>query len=84
MSKSMLTSFLPDNVKFFPATADDFLSLDKSRQIKVIKALWKLSRNPTSLGRFWKMDLTGRFLDSGASMWTRNPSVSYGKLQIPT
>ncbi|HHT70955.1 MAG: hypothetical protein WAO22_07185 [bacterium] len=51
MSKSMLTSFLPDNVKFFPSAADDFLSLDKSRQIKVIKALWKLSRNPTKFGK---------------------------------
>lgn len=51
MSKSMLTNLLPDNVKLFPAAADDFLKLDKGRQIKVIKALQKMSKNPTKFGK---------------------------------
>ncbi len=51
MSKSMLTNLLPDNVKLFPAAADDILKLDKGRQIKVIKALQKISKKPTKFGK---------------------------------
>ena len=51
MSKSMLTDLLPDNVKLFPAAANDFLGLDKGKQIKVIKALQKISKSPTKFGK---------------------------------
>jgi hypothetical protein len=47
----MLTDLLPDNVKLFPAAANDFLGLDKGKQIKVIKALQKISKSPTKFGK---------------------------------
>ncbi|NLK52501.1 MAG: hypothetical protein GX295_08675 [Syntrophomonadaceae bacterium] len=45
------TNYLPDNIKFFPAAAEDFFSLDKGRQIKVIKALQKIAQAPALFGK---------------------------------
>ena len=36
----------PDNITFIPAAADDFLALDRSRQIQVAKAIVKVASNP--------------------------------------
>jgi hypothetical protein len=46
-----MSDLLPANVKFFPAAEADFLVLDKSRQIKVIKALQKIFRAPSAFGK---------------------------------
>ncbi len=51
MSTSKMSDLLPANVKFFPAAEADFLVLDKSRQIKVIKALQKIFRAPSAFGK---------------------------------
>lgn len=51
MSNSKPSKLLPDNVKFFPAAVEDFLGLDKSQQIKVIKALQKISKAPSKFGK---------------------------------
>lgn len=51
MSNSKLINLLPDNIKFYPAAVEDFLSLDKSRQIKVVKALQKISKAPSEFGK---------------------------------
>ncbi|MCL4516726.1 MAG: hypothetical protein M1379_14235 [Firmicutes bacterium] len=51
MSISKLTELLPENVKFFPDAEADFLSLDKSRQIKVVKALQKIAAAPDQFGK---------------------------------
>ncbi|HKM38714.1 MAG TPA: hypothetical protein VJ036_00420 [bacterium] len=47
----MLNELLPDNVKLFPAAVDDFFSLDKSQQIKVVKALQKIAKGPNKFGK---------------------------------
>lgn len=51
MSSSKTNKFLPDNIEFFPAAVEDFLALDRSQQIKVIKALQKISRAPLKFGK---------------------------------
>ncbi len=51
MSRLKLNDLIPDNVGFYPEAAEDFLSLDKGRQIKVIKALQKISRAPSRHGK---------------------------------
>ncbi|NSW92401.1 MAG: hypothetical protein HPY74_17340 [Firmicutes bacterium] len=51
MSRLKLNDLIPDNVEFYPEAAEDFLSLDKGRQIKVIKALQKISRAPSQYGK---------------------------------
>lgn len=51
MSNLKLTDILPGNIKFFPDAVNDFLSLDKGRQIKVIKALQKISTAPNQFGK---------------------------------
>ncbi|MBO8129157.1 MAG: hypothetical protein H0Z39_08170 [Peptococcaceae bacterium] len=42
---------MPDNIKFYPAAVKDFLSLDKSRQVKVVKALQKIAKAPSEFGK---------------------------------
>jgi mRNA interferase RelE/StbE len=74
MSKSMLTSLLPNNVKLFPAAADDFLSLDKGRQIKVIKALQKISKSPTKFGKTLE-NKPDRPLSGFRSIYVDNKSI---------
>lgn len=51
MSKSRLTDLLPSNVWFFHDAEADFLALDRGRQKIVIKALQKIARSPTELGK---------------------------------
>lgn len=51
MSNSKLINLLPDNIKFYPAAVKDFLSLDKSRQVKVVKALQKIAKAPSEFGK---------------------------------
>ncbi|GAW93527.1 hypothetical protein Moth_0655 [Calderihabitans maritimus] len=46
-----MSNILPDNVKLYPEAVEDFLSLDKGRQIKVIKALQKIARAPSQYGK---------------------------------
>jgi len=51
MSKSSLTDLLPANVWFFPDALEDFLALDRSRQIMVLKALHKIASGPSQFGK---------------------------------
>jgi hypothetical protein len=51
MSSLKMNDLIPDNVKFYPEAGEDFLSLDKGRQVKVIKALQKISRAPSQYGK---------------------------------
>lgn len=51
MSKSRLSDLLPTNVWFFPDAEADFLALDRARQIMVLRALYKIARAPSELGK---------------------------------
>jgi len=74
MSNSKLSELLPDNVKFFPAAVEDFLALDRSRQIKVIKALQKISKAPSKFGKGLK-NQAGRMLAGYRSVYVDKKSL---------
>lgn len=74
MSNSKLSELLPDNVKFFPAAVKDFLALDGSRQIKVIKALQKISKAPSKFGKELK-NQAGRMLAGYRSVYVDKKSL---------
>lgn len=42
---------IPSNIRFFPDAERDFLKLDKGSQIKVAKAVLKISRAPREIGK---------------------------------
>jgi hypothetical protein len=69
-----MIDLLPDNIKFFPAAVEDFLGLDKSRQIKVIKALQKISRAPSRFGKELE-NQSGRPLSGYRSIYVDNKSI---------
>lgn len=74
MSNLKLNDLLPGNVKFFPAAVDDFLSLDKGRQIKVIKALQKISTAPNHFGKPLENQI-GRPLSSFRSIYVDKKAI---------
>ena len=74
MSTSKMIDLVPANVKFFPAAEADFLGLDKSRQIKVIKALQKISRAPSAFGKELE-NQSGRPLAGYRSVYVDNRSL---------
>jgi hypothetical protein len=74
MSNSKPSKLLPDNVKFFPAAVEDFLGLDKSQQIKVIKALQKISKAPSKVGKELE-NQTGRPLAGYRSIYVDKKSI---------
>ncbi|OIQ61614.1 hypothetical protein MOTE_01860 [Moorella thermoacetica] len=74
MSTSKMIDLVPANVKFFPAAEADFLGLDKSRQIKVIKALQKISRAPSAFGKELE-NQAGRPLAGYRSVYVDNRSL---------
>jgi len=74
MSTSKMIDLVPANVKFFPAAEADFLGLDKSRQIKVIKALQKISRAPSAFGKELE-NQAGRPLAGYRSVYVNNRSL---------
>lgn len=51
MSTSKLTDLLPTNVRFFPDAEADLEALDRSRRVKVIKAIVKIARAPNAYGK---------------------------------
>jgi hypothetical protein len=69
-----MIDLVPANIKFFPAAEADFLGLDKSRQIKVIKALQKISRAPSAFGKELE-NQAGRLLAGYRSVYVDNRSL---------
>jgi hypothetical protein len=69
-----MTDILPENIKFFPAAVDDFLNFDKSRQIKIIKALQKISKAPSCFGKELE-NQAGRPLSGYRSIYVDNKSI---------
>ena len=51
MPTSKRSDPIPPNVWFYPEAEQDFLLLDRSRQILVLKAIWKIARAPAQFGK---------------------------------
>jgi len=74
MSNLKLTDISPENIIFFPAAVNDFLAFYKSRQIKIIKALQKISKAPSSFGKELE-NQAGRPLSGYRSIYADNKSI---------
>lgn len=74
MSNSKLSELLPANVRFYPEAEEDFLALDRGRQIKVIKALDRIAKAPRQLGKPLE-NQPGRLLAGFRSIYVDKKSI---------
>lgn len=74
MSNSNQGDQLPSNIVFYPEAAEDFRRLDRSRKIKVLKALRKISTAPLGFGKPLG-NHSGRPLAGMRSMYVDGKSV---------
>lgn len=79
---------IPGSVLFLPAAEEDLFELDRSRQIKVFKALWKIAAHPVHIGKPLE-NQAGRPLSGFRSVYVDKKSVrivwkaaSHGRVEI--